>query len=105
MGQVLISLNCVAFSFKIYFSFSFWSDFNLDSTVVKVDKIRGLKQLFTSYFLLIGKKKFSQKLIDNYRIVHEKVDPANRIELRKKLRANMRAMLLSLSRTSMLNEL
>ena len=51
-------------SFKIYFSFSFCSDFNLEATVVKTDEIRGLKQLFTPSFLLIGKKKFS-KIINN----------------------------------------
>ena len=44
------------FSFKIYFSFSFCSDFNLEEAVVKADEIRGLKQLFTPCFLLIGKK-------------------------------------------------
>ena len=37
--RVLISLNHVAFSFKIYFSFPFYSDFNLESTVVKTNKI------------------------------------------------------------------
>ena len=62
LGQVLISLHRVVFSFKIYFSFSFWSDFNLDSAVVKVDKISGLKQLFSSCFLLIGKKNFFSKI-------------------------------------------
>ena len=50
----------VVFSFKIYFSFSFCSDFNLEGTVVKTDKIKGLKQLFTPCFLLIGKKMFSK---------------------------------------------
>ena len=34
------------FSFKIYFSFSFCSDFNLEATVVKTDEIRGLKNNF-----------------------------------------------------------
>ena len=63
MLRRLISLNCVVFSFKIYFSFSFCSDFNLEATVVKTDEIRGLKQLFTSCFLLIG-KAFS-KIINN----------------------------------------
>ena len=29
------NLNCVVFGFKIYFSFSFCSDFNLEATVVK----------------------------------------------------------------------
>ena len=51
-------------SFEIYFSFSFCSDFNLEATVVKTDEIRGLKQLFTPSFLLIGKKNFS-KIINN----------------------------------------
>ena len=41
----LISLNHVVFSFKIYFSFSFCSDFNLEATVGKTDEIRDLKQL------------------------------------------------------------
>ena len=31
----------VAFSFKIYFSFSFWSDFNLEARVVKTDEVTG----------------------------------------------------------------
>ena len=44
------------FSFKIYFSFSFRSDFNLKATAAKTDKIRGLKQLFTPCFLIIGEK-------------------------------------------------
>ena len=43
-------------SVKNYFSFSFCSDFNLEATVVKTDKIRGLKQLLNPCFLLIGKK-------------------------------------------------
>ena len=43
------------FSFQIYFSFSFCSEFNLEATVVKADEIRGLiKQLFTPCFFLIG---------------------------------------------------
>ena len=50
-------LNHVVFSFKVYFSFSFCSGFNLEAIVVKTDKISGLKQLFTPYFFLIGKKK------------------------------------------------
>ena len=37
----MISLNGVAFSFKIYFSFSFCSDFNLEVKAVKTDKVRG----------------------------------------------------------------
>ena len=47
-------LNVVS-SFKIYFSFPFWSDFNLESTVKQKTKkthtykIRGLKQLFTPF--------------------------------------------------------
>ena len=35
-------INCsdrVVFSFKIYFPFPFCSDFNLEATVVKTDKI------------------------------------------------------------------
>ena len=48
----------VVFSFKMYFSFSFCSDFNLEAKVVKTDEISGLKQLFTPCFLLIGKKIF-----------------------------------------------
>ena len=42
----------------IYFSFSFCSDFNLEAIVVKTDEIRGLNQLLTPCFLLIGKKVF-----------------------------------------------
>ena len=38
--------------------------------LVKTDEIRGLKQLFTPYFLLIGKK--ISKIINNYRIAHQK---------------------------------
>ena len=60
------------FSFKIYFSFSFCSYFNLEVTVVKTDKIRGLQQLFTPSFLLIGKKKFSKIINNNYHIAHQK---------------------------------
>ena len=52
----------VAFSFKI--NFSFFVDFNLEAAVVKTDEIRGLEQLLTPCFLLIGKKKFS-KVINN----------------------------------------
>ena len=37
--------------------------------LVKTDEIRGLKQLFTPCFLLIGKKKSK---INNYRIAHQK---------------------------------
>ena len=45
----------VVFSFKIYLSFSFCSEFNLEATVVKADEIRGLiKQLLTTCFFLIG---------------------------------------------------
>ena len=43
---------------------SFYSDFNLEATVVKTEEIRGSKQLLTQCFLLIGKKNFS-KIIDN----------------------------------------
>ena len=43
-------------SVKIFFSFSFCSDFTLEAAVVDTDEIRGLKQLFTPCFLLIGKK-------------------------------------------------
>ena len=50
----------VVFSFNIYFPFSFCSDFNLEATFLKTDKIIGLKQLLTSCFLLIGKITFFQ---------------------------------------------
>ena len=66
-----MSLNCVVFSFKIYISFSFCSDFNLEAIVVKTGKVRGLKQLFTPCFLFIGKKKLS-KITNNYCIAHQK---------------------------------
>ena len=49
-----LSLNHVVFSFKIYFFFSFCSDFNLKATVAKTAEITGLKQLFTPCFLLIA---------------------------------------------------
>ena len=65
----MISLNRAVFSFKIYFSFSFCSDFNLEATVVKTDEIRNLKQLFTPCFLLIGKKLHYN---NNYHIAHQK---------------------------------
>ena len=52
----LISFNSVVFSFKILFSFSFCSDFNLEATVAKTDKITGSNQMFTPCFLLSGKK-------------------------------------------------
>ena len=55
----------VAFSFKIYFSLYFCSDFNLKATVVKTDKIRGLKQLFTPSIHLTGKNCFL-KILNNY---------------------------------------
>ena len=58
--EVLTNTN-VVFSFKTYFSFTFSSDFNLEATVlVKTDEIRGLKQLFTPCFPLIGKFFFSK---------------------------------------------
>ena len=46
----LVQIDCVVFSFKIYFSFSFCTDFKMDATIVKTGKIRGLKQLFTPVF-------------------------------------------------------
>ena len=55
-----VSLNCVVFSFKIYFSFSFCSDFNLEAIVIKKDKIRGLKQ-FLLLFSLNWKNIFLPK--------------------------------------------
>ena len=56
----------------IYFSFSFCFDSNLEATVVKTDKIRGSKQLFTPCFLLIGIFFFFKIIINNYRISHQK---------------------------------
>ena len=61
----------VVFSFKIYFSFTFCSDFDLEATVVKTDKIRGLKQLFTP-FSLNWKNFFSKIIISNCHIAHQK---------------------------------
>ena len=55
---IIVPLNRVVFSFKIYFFFSFYSDFNLEATVVKTDKIRGLKQLFTPFFSKLEKTFF-----------------------------------------------
>ena len=49
------------------FIFPFCSDFDLEATVVKTDKIRGLKQLFTPVYPLI----FSE-IINNYCIGHQK---------------------------------
>ena len=54
-----MNLNRVVFGFKIYFFFSFCSDFNLEATVVKTEEIRGLKQLF-ALFSLNWKKFFFQ---------------------------------------------
>ena len=42
--------------------FSFCSSFNLEAAVVKTDEIKGSKQLFTPYFLLI-EKKYSKIII------------------------------------------
>ena len=66
----MISLNCVVFSFKINFSFSFCSGFSLEATVVKTDEIRGFKQLFTPCSLLIEKQ--NSNIINNYRIAQQK---------------------------------
>ena len=55
----------------MYFSFSFCSDFNLEATVVKTYKIRGLKQWLTPCFLLI-ENNFFFLIINNYHIVHQK---------------------------------
>ena len=66
---MLLNTECL-YSFKIYFSFSFCSDSNLEAAVVKTDKIRGLKQLFTPCFLLIGKNNFFQN--NYYCIGHQK---------------------------------
>ena len=38
-------LNQAVFNFKTYFSFSFCSDFNLETTVVKTEKIKSLKTI------------------------------------------------------------
>ena len=46
-------------SVKIYFSFPFCSDFNLEATVVKTDEIRD-KTIVYPLFLLIGKNIFFQ---------------------------------------------
>ena len=66
-----MSLNRVVFSFKIYFFFSFCSDSNLEATVVKTDKIRGLNNCLPSIFFNWEKKK-SKIIINNYHIVHQK---------------------------------
>ena len=66
----MISLNRVVFSFKIYFYFSFCSDINLEAAVGKTDEIRDLKQLFTPFSL--NWKKNISKIINNYRIAHQK---------------------------------
>ena len=47
-------------SVKIYFFFSFCSDFNLQTTVVKTGEFRDLKQLLSSCFPLSEKKYFSK---------------------------------------------
>ena len=66
-------------SVKIYFPFSFCSDFNLEATVAKIDEIRDLKHLFTPCFLLIGKK--SKIMINNYHIAHQKNHVKNNNDL------------------------
>ena len=63
----MLSLNGVVFSFKIYFHFSFCSDFDLEATVVNTDKI---VYNCLPRFLLIGKKNFF-KIINNYCIAHQ----------------------------------
>ena len=61
-------------SVKVYFSFSFCSDINLEVAVVKAGKIRGLKQLFNP--LPPPKKKTkkekNKKKKNNYCIAHKK---------------------------------
>ena len=48
-------------SVKVYFSFSFCSDINLEVAVVKAGKIRGLKQLFNTLPPPQKKKKKKKK--------------------------------------------
>ena len=48
-------------SVKVYFSFSFCSDINLEVAVVKAGKIRGLKQLFNPLPSPPPKKKKQKK--------------------------------------------
>ena len=62
---------------RFVFPFLFCSDFNVEATVVKANKIRGLIQFFTPCVLLIGKIIFS-KVISNYCIVHQKIHLKNK---------------------------
>ena len=73
----MISLNHVAFSSRIYLSFAFCSDFNLEAEGVKTDEVRGLKELLTPCFPLNGRKMFSEILTVNYRIAHQKIHVMN----------------------------
>ena len=56
----MISLNHVVFSFKIYFSFSFCSDFNLEATVVKQTKFEAQNNCL-SHFLFFGQQSIAYK--------------------------------------------
>ena len=71
----LFKLCCVSFQDLFFLFFFFFFDPNLEVTVAKLDEIRGLKQLFTHCFLLIGKK--SKIIINNYCIAHEKKSRKN----------------------------
>ena len=68
-------------SVKVYFSFSFCSDINLEVAVVKAGKIRGLKQLFNplpppqkkkNKKRKKKKKEKNKKKKNNYCIAHKK---------------------------------
>ena len=70
-------------SVKVYFSFSFCSDINLEVAVVKAGKIRGLKQLFNplpppkkkkqkTKKEKKKKKEKNKKKKNNYCIAHKK---------------------------------
>ena len=56
-------------SVKVYFSFSFCSDINLEVAVVKAGKIRGLKQLFNPLPPPPPKKKKTKKKTKRKKII------------------------------------
>ena len=59
------------FSVKIYFSFSFCSDFNLEATAVKRDDFIGLT-CSNNCLLPVFSELNTTLIINNYHIVHQK---------------------------------
>ena len=67
--KVLLNTN-VVFSFKTYFSFSFCSDFNLKTTVVKQTKLESQNNCLPFVFSELEEIFFSKIIINNYCIAH-----------------------------------